>query len=133
MKKKRLFTSSISHDLDQADIVSEYNGGPSELRRVYQGAFGNIRGTRGIEILQHNNVPHYRDKHWPKIDICCNTLLLISSILFFIPAGHPPKKTGILFLGMDRFQRNTMQTLISSLYDLNLATRLNVTSKRQLP
>lgn len=90
------------------------------------------KGGRVFEILQHIDMPHYGDKHWPKIDICCKTLLLISSILFLIPVGHPPKKTGIFFLGMDRFQGSIMQTPISSLYDLCLVTKLHIKDKRQL-
>ena len=84
------------------------------------------KGARVFLVLQHVNVPHYADKHWLKLGICHNTLSLISSISFLIPAGRPPKKTGIFFPGMDRFQRNTLQTLISSLCDLYLVTKLHI-------
>lgn len=93
---------------------------------------GTPEGGRVFEILQHVDMPHHGDKHWPKTDICRNTLLLTSSTFFLIPAGRPPKKTGIFFLGMDRFQRNTMQTLFSSLYDVYLVTKLHVKDKTQL-
>lgn len=49
--KKRLFTSSITHDSNQADITSEYNGEPNELLRVWQGVYW----TWGI----WNMTPHW--------------------------------------------------------------------------
>lgn len=90
-------------------------------------AFGRVHMGHGVfEILHHIDMPHYGDKHWLKVDICCNILLLISSILFSIPARHPPKKTKIFFLGTGRLQRSTVQTLAIFLYDLHGITTLHV-------
>lgn len=37
-------SSSISHDSNQADTISEYNGEPNELVRVWQGAYQHSKG-----------------------------------------------------------------------------------------
>lgn len=55
--KKRLFMNSVSHDLNQGNIISECNGEPNELLRVYRVRIGTVKGGRGFQTLQHIDTP----------------------------------------------------------------------------